>query len=70
MVKILAVVGIIMGILSALPYLPGAIGSYFQHFQNPTSGKLVTSVKYTVALFVAFAVPTTLLGIFIAVVTG
>lgn len=69
-ITILGIIGVLMGVAAALPYLPGAIGAFTQHFQEPTGDTLVTSVKYVVAIVIAFAVPTTILGIFIAVVTG
>lgn len=64
------VLGVVVGILAALPHLPGAVGAFLQHLQNPTPETLVTSVKYVVAIVVAFAVPTTLIGILIAAVGG
>lgn len=57
-----------MGVIAALPYLPGAIGTFLQHIQNPTNETFVMSVKYIVALVIAFAIPTSIFGIFVTLI--
>lgn len=58
----------LLGAIAAAQYLPETIIAYFQHLQNPTADSLVTAITYIVVAFVAFAVPTSMLGAVLAVI--
>lgn len=61
-------IGFILSVLAVLPHLPETVLAFIQNLQNPSPDGLVTAVTYIVVAFVAFAIPTSVLGVFVAVI--
>jgi len=59
-----------LGVLAVLPMLPGVVSAYFAHLQYPTADSFLTAVGYIVGAFIAFAIPTTLVGAALTVIAN
>jgi hypothetical protein len=65
-IAVLGVISTILGLIAASPFILQAIPAFVQHLQDPTGETLVSAIWYIILSLVAFAVPTTPLGIFLA----
>ncbi len=65
--EVIGVLSAILGLIVASPFILQAIPAFTQHLQDPTTEPPVPAIGYIVMLFVAFAVPTTPIGMFLAV---